>query len=199
MHRPFFALILFCVSCSVSLASADSIEPSNLRKQQEYRQLQSVGTVATLQLINADTNLPIATLTNGTVIDIATFITSKFNIRATTSGVVGSVRFGYNQIGGYRTDSSFPFSLCPSPGTPRGPDYQACTVLAPGQHTVTATPFSSTFLTGMVGTPLRITFTITNTCKKPQVRRGKQTRQYLQRKNVSHSTNTLHFSSTTVP
>jgi hypothetical protein len=171
MYCPVFSLIY--ASYFIRLARADPIQPSTRSPNQEHRQIQSVGTVVYLQLINADTNLPIANITNDTVVDVATFITSKFNIEAITSGEVRSIRFEYNGEGRFGTDSEFPFSMCPSSDTSRGPDFEACAVLAPGQHNVIAIPFSDTFETGEEGMPFQVTFNITNTCKTPQVRTGK--------------------------
>jgi hypothetical protein len=144
-------------------ANADSVGKIQLRGP-SHRQLQTIGQVENLRLINADTDLPIVNLTNGMVINVA-LTASNFNIQATTTnGTVGSIQFGYNGNSKYRIDSAQPFSLCPTPG---GSNYETCTALVVGQHTFTVTPYFGTAATGIAGAALQITFNIT---KAPQVR-----------------------------
>jgi PT repeat len=156
-------VLLFQVGSSIgrlpSTHDQDGIDRSYIRRQD--RALQTLGSIENLRLINAVTDLPILNLTNGTIINIAQQATSQFNIQATTAnGTVRSVRFAYNGRANYRTESSAPFSFC-GDGSPNG-NYNVCAVLTIGEHNVTATPYSGTGATGLVGKPVRVSFTIVN-------------------------------------
>jgi hypothetical protein len=153
------ALVLFHVA-SLWLVSAHSTVRSII-SHEAYRELQAVGRVDDLQLINAITNQPIMSLSNGTVINIKEQATSNFNIQAVTSnGIVGSLRFAYNGQPNYRTEKDQPFAFCGD--GPWAGNYYVCTALTIGRHTVTATPFSNVGANGTEGTPFQVTFTITN-------------------------------------
>jgi PT repeat len=152
-----FILTLLCIS-PVCVVCADRISVRSRLYDTTGRKLQTLGRVEQLVLINAITDLPIAILTNNAVINVATLPTSSFNIQATTNGVVGSIRFGYNSNMNYQVESGQPFSFC---GDISG-NYKICSVLAIGRHIVTATPFSNASATGLAGTTFQVTFNITN-------------------------------------
>jgi hypothetical protein len=156
MIRSIIILTLLCIS-SVCIVCADRIGRSRLYDT-TGRKLQTLGRVEQLVLINAITDLPIANLTNNVVINVATLPTSSFNIQATTNGVVGSIRFGYNSNMNYQVESGQPFSFCGD----KGGNYKICSVLTIGRHVVTATPFSNASATGLAGTTFQVTFNITN-------------------------------------
>lgn len=87
-----FTLLLICFSANAY--DSDAYDPSIGSNQ---RHLRSIGKVKNFRLINADTNLPIATLKNGMVIDVATLSTENLNVQATTTnGTIVAIRFGYN-------------------------------------------------------------------------------------------------------
>ena len=98
--------------------------------------------VASLSLMNADTNQPIAgysPLPNGTTLDLAALPTRNLNIRANTSpATVGSVRFALDSNAAYATDSAAPYALA---GDSSG-NYAAWKP-AVGSHSVNATPYSA--------------------------------------------------------
>jgi Kelch motif len=152
----------FLVGCLIGVLLTTIPVAASLPRR---RQLQSVGQVTALRLILADTNQEVLNITNGTVIDAAQYLTLQFNIRAVTSGTVGSVRFGVDGNPRYRTDSSSPFSLCNATAL----DYDACPVLTVGPHTLTATPFAGTSATGVAGATVRVSFEIINSCRTPEV------------------------------
>jgi CubicO group peptidase (beta-lactamase class C family) len=112
--------------------------------------------VTALMLMNADTDQPILTLTNGTTITLANLPTRNLNVRAVTSpSTVGSVRFGLDANSNYRTETGAPYALA---GDDAG-NYRAWTP-ALGAHTVKATPYTGSSGTGTVGTSLTVGFTV---------------------------------------
>jgi hypothetical protein len=185
MMHSIFAFALLYISYAHRIASVESALRSGrndglfLRQHESsdhsyhHHRLQSTNTVGQIQnliLIDADTDLPLLNLTNGTIINILSQPTSRFNVQATTfHGGVGSVRFGYNGNSRFRTETGQPFSFC-GDRQPVG-NYMPCQLLVAGQHTITATPFSNRSGTGIAGTPYQVTFQITNTCNVPEVRR----------------------------
>jgi hypothetical protein len=116
--------------------------------------------VTSFTLINADTDLPLAgfsPISNGSTIDLAALPTVHLNIRANTSPAkVGSVRFRLDGNTNFRTDSATPYAL----STESGGNYSAWTPSL-GSHTVTATPYTKSNASGHAGTPLTITFFVT--------------------------------------
>lgn len=129
-----------------------------------------IGQVMELRLINADTDLPIVTLLDGMIVNIAIQNTTNFNIEAVTdAGIVGSIQFTYNGLDNFRIESERPFALC-GDGSPVG-NYRRCKNLVVGQHTVTATAYSGVGLTGTVGNTVTVTFTFISEpgCKIPKV------------------------------
>jgi hypothetical protein len=117
----------------------------------------STQSVTSFTLMNADTDQPIMELTNGTTLNLATLPTKNLNIRAVTNpATVGSVRFGYDANGAYRTENGAPYALA---GDTTG-DYNPWTPTV-GSHKVSATPYSGTSASGTQGTPLTIAFDVT--------------------------------------
>ncbi len=116
--------------------------------------------VASLSLMNADTNQPISgydPLSNGATLDLTTLPTSHLNIRANTSpATVGSVRFALDGNSNYRTETMPPYAMA---GDTSG-NYDAWTPTV-GSHTLTVTPYSGGGGTGTAGTALTVTFTVT--------------------------------------
>ncbi|HYG76519.1 MAG TPA: Ig-like domain-containing protein [Planctomycetota bacterium] len=110
----------------------------------------------TFTLVNADTNLDIGPLTDGSVINFSTLPTTRLNVRAdTTPSRVGSLRFGYDGNSNYRTENGWPYALA----SDNNGDYFAWTPTA-GTHTLSGTPFSGSSGTGTAGTTVKITFSV---------------------------------------
>lgn len=115
------------------------------------------GSVTSLTLVNADTERDLMTLNNGAVLNLAALPTRNLNIRANISGTVECVRFALDANSNYRTENYAPYSLAGDSGTA----YDAWTPSA-GSHILTATAYSADNASGIVGTPLTITFSVTD-------------------------------------
>lgn len=119
--------------------------------------------IASLTLINADTNEPIPgfdPLPDGAVIDLAALPTDNLNMRANpVPGAVGSVRFGLNSDADYRVENVAPYALAGD--SPTG-QYRRWTP-EPGAYTVTATAYSETRARGTSGAPYVMNFTVVET------------------------------------
>ena len=116
-----------------------------------------------LTLIDADTNQPIMELSPGSVISLASLPTRNLNIRASTSpSIVGSVRFGLNGNGNFRTENAAPYALA---GDTAG-DYWPW-IPALGTHTVTATAFTGPDGTGWASASSTMTFQVIESTSTP--------------------------------
>ena len=125
------------------------------RDTAEDRNLQTAGIVNKLVLINARTNTAITDLVDGQIIKITTpFGTSspELNINAAVSGLIGSVRFGFNANPRFRNEAAAPYAFCGD--TQR--KFNVCPQLGYGTYTVTATPYTNR----VKGVPVKVTFTI---------------------------------------
>jgi PKD repeat protein len=115
--------------------------------------------IVSFTLMNADTDQPIPQhdpLLNGATIDLAALPTQRLNVRANVSpATVGSVRFSYDAIANYRTESVTPYALA---GDTNG-NYYAWTP-STTTHTLTATPYSGGGISGTAGTALTIRFNV---------------------------------------
>lgn len=80
--------------------------------------------VTGLTLVNADTGQDIQPLTNGTVVDLASFPSRHLSVRADATSDTGSVKFGLNKKRSFHIDSLAPFALA---GDDRRGDYHAWT------------------------------------------------------------------------
>jgi CubicO group peptidase (beta-lactamase class C family) len=113
-------------------------------------------TVTAFRLINAVTDRPILTLSNGMTLVLANLPTRKLNVQAVTSpSTVGSVRFALDGKTNYQTETSAPYALA---GDDLG-DYRPWTPSA-GTHTLKGTPYSGANATGTSGTSLTVKFTV---------------------------------------
>jgi hypothetical protein len=172
---PMVCAVCVAVSAGGSIASSLSDTAADHREYNK-RDLQIVGQIQALRLINADTDLPIVDLVDGMVINTATLSTSNFNVQATVTNnaIVQSVKFGYNTRSSFRIESEQPYAIC-GDGGPVG-NYNVCLTLVVGQHNLSATPYTGTKASGTAGPTKHISFRIVNkpptaapTCNKPQV------------------------------
>lgn len=112
-------------------------------------------------LINADTDQPIPgfdPLPPGATLNLARLPSRRLNIRANTNpAVVGSVKFGLDANASYRIENTAIYALAGNNGN----DYAAWTPNL-GTHTLTGTAYTSSNATGTAGTPLTISFTVTD-------------------------------------
>jgi uncharacterized protein len=114
-------------------------------------------TLSSLTLVNATTEVDIRTLTNGTVLDLATIPGKAINIRAnTTPSKIGSVKFSLTgRLVRTITENVLPYALFGdnngnlNPWTP-----------AVGSYTLTATPYAGANGTGTTGVPHTRSFTV---------------------------------------
>ncbi len=113
--------------------------------------------VATLMLVDAASDADIGPMTSGMTIDLA-ITGTRLNIRADTSpATVGSVRFSYDAVANYMTQSGAPYTI----GGDSLTDYWDWTP-ALGTHTLTATPYTLSAGGGTAGTPKTVVFTVIN-------------------------------------
>ncbi len=87
-------------------------------------------------LINAVTDQPMFTIQDGMIIDLTELATTKVNIRADTSGTIGSVSFDYDSAN-VRIDSSAPYAVFAENAGNYSP-----VILGLGNHTLTARAFT---------------------------------------------------------
>ena len=117
----------------------------------------SVNTVISFTLVNADTDMDMITLMEGSVIDLSMIATTNLNIRANTTLDVESVQMTLSgATSKVMTENVAPYALFGDIAS----DYVAGS-LNLGAHTLTATPYTADGLGGTAGTPLTINFTVT--------------------------------------
>ena len=106
-------------------------------------------------LINADNDYPIPAfdpLPEGAVLDVAKLPTRNLSIRVNASPMSpDQVKIAYNGDESFRIDSRYPYAFTAE----KEGNYPAWK-LAPGAHTITATPV----VEGVDGTPLTLNFYI---------------------------------------
>lgn len=121
------------------------------------------GAVASLTLVDADTDQPIAgfnPIPANAIINLAALPTSNLNIVAnvaTNGPAIESVRFDYDGSTPFPIENAPPYVLA---GDIAG-DYNPWTPTA-GPHTLTAVPYPADGAQGTAGPALTITFTVTN-------------------------------------
>lgn len=117
-------------------------------------------TIQDFTLINADNDQPIATLSNGDVLNLATLPSTHLNILATTNpSKIGSVQFNLTGTQTRSTvESGWPYTLFGDDGNG---DYYSWTPTV-GNYTLKATPFTSSGAKGTAGTSKTVSFSVTN-------------------------------------
>lgn len=152
---------IFNIQAQVPVNAAKASENvKNKSKLASVRPIAFAGErVTSFTLINADTDQPIQTIANGSILNLATLPTRNLNIRANTDpSVVGSVVFSMTGKQVYnKTETGAPYSLF---GDILG-DYKPW-VPATGTYSLKCTPYSSGSGSGAAGTALTISFTVTN-------------------------------------
>ena len=114
--------------------------------------------ISRVMLVNADTDNDAFALTDGATINLAT-MGPNLNLRADAApSVIGSVRFNLDGNAGFKVDSLAPYTIG---GDNVWDDYLPWTP-APGNHTLTVTPYSGAAGGGTAGTPVTINFTVIN-------------------------------------
>jgi hypothetical protein len=117
---------------------------------------QTTPKVSALTLIDADSDQPIMTMTDGMTLTLADLPTRNLNVRAVTSpATIGRVRFALDGNANFRTETTAPYALA---GDDSG-NYRAWTP-ADGAHTLKATPFATASGTGTAGTTVTVGFTV---------------------------------------
>ena len=113
-------------------------------------------------LINADTDQVIRPLVAGDTLDYQALGTSNLSIRADTSpATVGSVSFTLDGKP-YRVESNAPYAIEGDVYKSNPTDYLPISpALTLGGHTLQATPYSESSAAGTAGTPLTVSFNVT--------------------------------------
>lgn len=120
---------------------------------------QSVPTVLSFTLINADTGQPVTgfnPIANNATINLTTLGLPRIAIRANTGGPVESVRFGLNSNPNFGLENSAPYALH---SNDEDGNYLPWSPGA-GVYDVTATAYSKNKGSGTAGAPLSVRFTI---------------------------------------
>ena len=153
--RLMLQLLGFLILSRISALRSGST--TKQKKRDERRDLQAtVGVVEDFILINSAADEAIATIENGATFNMATLNKSRFNIKATVSGNVQSIKFGYNDESSFHDENGPTYAFCGHTGS----NFFRCEVLVVGEHTITATPYSEKDLDGVEGSPVQITFNI---------------------------------------
>lgn len=114
------------------------------------------GEVVNFTLLDADAEQDIRNLADGDTIDLSALASPNISIRANTNPqVVGSVKFDFNGVNGFRVENVYPYML----GGDIQPDHWPVE-MPDGDYTLTATPYSAPQAGGTAGTPQTIHFTV---------------------------------------
>jgi hypothetical protein len=160
-----YIFVSFLPAAEAEVTSAlSNIEPGNIVASQEldvpssthvrHRRAPAIGSVLKFRVINADTNLPIATLdsiTSDVTLNLATLPTTRLSIEAITTGSLASLKWQYGSV--VRAENSAAWALCGNAGA----DFYPCPDLIEGfDAIVTATPYSLQDNRGTAGTPFAV-------------------------------------------
>jgi hypothetical protein len=149
--QTFIVLALLLEQGNAALSSPDSL----LRARSSQRDLQSVGKIDKLRLIDADWDLPFELRNDGVPFDLQEGVTTfdtqylntrNWNIQAITSGTVRSVRFNYE--GNITTENVRAWAMCGNTNK----DFLVCPGLSDDTYIeITVTPYSGKNATGVKG------------------------------------------------
>ena len=114
--------------------------------------------VTSFSLIDADADTTIRPLIDNDTLHLGLLPTKNLSVEAHTNpNPVGSVRFAYDGIGNYQTESVVPYAIA---GDNSG-DFNPWTPTV-GDHVLTATPYTGSDATGTAGTSLTVNFHVTS-------------------------------------
>jgi hypothetical protein len=120
--------------------------------------VQAQGSVTSFTLIRADSDAVAGVIAPGSTVNLSV-VGFLLNVRADTTGTVGSVEFSLDSTATFRTENAAPFAL----GGDIASNYASVPQLATlGMHSVVATPYSGRNRSGIKGTPVSIAFTVVN-------------------------------------
>jgi hypothetical protein len=117
--------------------------------------------ISKLTLFNAATDQPIGELKDGATLDLKQLGTNQLSVVATTNPTkVGSVTFALDgQV--IQTENYVPYSIKGDAPKQGGRNYLPWTPTA-GKHTLIVTPYNQAKGQRQAGTPMKVTFTVTN-------------------------------------
>ncbi|MDQ3290992.1 MAG: T9SS type A sorting domain-containing protein, partial [Bacteroidota bacterium] len=119
--------------------------------------------ITSLTLINGDTDKDILTITEGTVLNLATLPTKNLNIRINTVATgVGSVKLALSGRWTINKIESAPYTLFGDEKNSNGTINYGGIALPTGDYTLKSTPYSGSNGSGTAGTALTVNFKIIN-------------------------------------
>jgi hypothetical protein len=161
---------LFALTSLICSVYAEDFHRESAVHLSKRRDLQSLGKVLYLRLVDGSSNSTVNTtinekIKNGTIIDLSKYSSNQaFNVEAVTNGTIGSLQFKYNNQAPFRAEGLKPYSMC---GDIAGV-FKPCPELKlNGIHSVTAMPWSGNKGNGTMGKPLNVFFQITNGISTP--------------------------------
>lgn len=119
--------------------------------------------VMSFTLVDTSTGLDVTgyeAITAGTIEINRSRLPELYSLRANVAGHIGSVWFQYNSSDRYRVENVSPFCVKGDPNKPGSTCFDWLDGMAPGTHTITATPYSEAWGTGEPGRPLTVTLQI---------------------------------------
>ncbi len=118
--------------------------------------------VTSLSLYQANSTNNLATLTNGSVINLSDYQGLGLNVKADTRGTIGSIKFGLNGTSNYHIENYATYDLAGTAGV---------WVPSVGTYTITATAYSDHNAKGIASTAYSVTFTVVDdsTASDPSV------------------------------
>ena len=128
----------------------------------EERRMMSAAPIASLELLNTDTNQPVAgyaSLQSGVTLDLAK-LPAHVSIQANPSGPVGSILFGYDGNAKYHNENYAPYSIA---GDINAGAITNAWPLVLGAHTVVVTPYQNINDGGAAGATDTLKFTVIRT------------------------------------
>jgi hypothetical protein len=127
-------------------------------------------TVASVTLINADTDQPIPgyeAVTGNLTLDLAKLPTRKLSLRANTNPArVGSVQFALAGKA-FKTENHPPYTIAGDAPTKAGRNYLPWPLPAAGEHMLTLTPYTQTNGQGTPGVALKLRVTVKDGAPAP--------------------------------
>ncbi len=115
--------------------------------------------VTSFSLVAASNRASLSTLANGAVVNLGDFGNQSLSIQADTNpGTVGSVSFDLDNGAYTHTENIAPYALCGKTGSG---DYGCSQLQTTGSHTLTATAYSGSNLSGTKEGSYSVSFTIT--------------------------------------